>query len=1007
MASKRALSLLTGVNEQITDSDVLVTGRVQTVDGTEADPALRFQSEATGLLLSAAGTLGFSVAGTQYLSLSSTELTLSAGNLKLPDTPGGGASGVLEFNNAPTMHVYGTTSIFVGSNAGNFTAGAATNVVVVGDGALAALTNGNNTIAIGAGALVNATNGALNTIAIGSNAGSGITSSSQTNIVIGHDAMTAAANLQENTIVGNSAYQDGTNGSNVVVGYRAAYNATSSSQNVIAGSEAVETGILTGDRNVILGFSAARNATSAGDSVFIGNESGEGTTTGQRSVAVGGDSLMANNTGDDNIAIGYRAMADDAIVAIGAMSNNVAIGTEALRYIEAATAGNVAIGFNALRLVQGSGATTNNVAIGYQAGSTADGANSCVYIGYQSGLNNATSNRLIIENSNDITTPLIDGDFSGKVLTLNAKVTPADDAARSPLNITERSAAPTSPATHDVYIDDGTNTGTGSPGFRRYTGAGWEDMGSLAASGALPGIEQILFVNKTSDGYTADGTIAKPYKTIGAAVTAATALTPAIGNRIAIFIYPGIYDETVSTADAYVEFIGLDKASTIVNPTTGRALNVGDSNIRFTNLTFETTDTNSVVYFTAGSLSGIEFDNCHFFVNNAAGGAFQVPQSDVSIIFRDCHLQHVDTTDDIYIDNAPAYGGKVEFYTCKIEGQVQSYDKDLYMYGCHLECLASRNLYVLGDASKIIRIVGCTIETLAAHGTPVYIDTACDWSLLGCSLKAAGTGNEVQSGGDYPGTVKNCAMEIGMASSVRLLSPIRNIGGSVDFYEDFQQAIDSIDSGDQGIVVLHENITATEQAVDSGATVTIKGNGYTLTASSTYCFRSTASSTLIVDDLNLSGGGIALSTTSSTMKLKNVNIDQGRISIQAGADGNSKLIMDRVICDNPEATYPALEFDDADAFVYVFDSYLQGASGQPAIRYDTDNDNLSMANTAAFHGDGGANNPISNPTAATTYKSHHCTFGVAPEDNANLSNDIDSGQRYNTIDPDADYSWAL
>jgi len=59
----------------------------------------------------------------------------------------------------------------------------------------------------------------------------------------------------------------------------------------------------------------------------------------------------------------------------------------------------------------------------------------------------------------------------------------ADDATTPPLRITERSSAPSAPGTHDLYLDDGTNTGSGSPGFRRYTGAAWEDVGAVSGGG--------------------------------------------------------------------------------------------------------------------------------------------------------------------------------------------------------------------------------------------------------------------------------------------------------------------------------------------------------------------------------------------------------------------------------------------------------------------------------------------------------------------------------------------
>jgi hypothetical protein len=64
----------------------------------------------------------------------------------------------------------------------------------------------------------------------------------------------------------------------------------------------------------------------------------------------------------------------------------------------------------------------------------------------------------------------------------NGQLLVADSVTDAPLNITERSAAPSGPAAQDVYLDDGTNTASGNPGWRRYTGAVWEDIGGTVGS---------------------------------------------------------------------------------------------------------------------------------------------------------------------------------------------------------------------------------------------------------------------------------------------------------------------------------------------------------------------------------------------------------------------------------------------------------------------------------------------------------------------------------------------
>jgi hypothetical protein len=85
-----------------------------------------------------------------------------------------------------------------------------------------------------------------------------------------------------------------------------------------------------------------------------------------------------------------------------------------------------------------------------------------------------TKSLLVIEDSAGV--DLLTVSAKGKLIVLDSAVT-------APLSITEQSTAPSSPAAEDVYLDDGTNTASGDPGFRRYTGAGWEDVGGGGGTG--------------------------------------------------------------------------------------------------------------------------------------------------------------------------------------------------------------------------------------------------------------------------------------------------------------------------------------------------------------------------------------------------------------------------------------------------------------------------------------------------------------------------------------------
>jgi len=56
------------------------------------------------------------------------------------------------------------------------------------------------------------------------------------------------------------------------------------------------------------------------------------------------------------------------------------------------------------------------------------------------------------------------------------------------------STPPTNPSEEDLYLDDGTNTGSGTLGFRRYDGSSWEDFGLQSGTGGsstLKGLDDV------------------------------------------------------------------------------------------------------------------------------------------------------------------------------------------------------------------------------------------------------------------------------------------------------------------------------------------------------------------------------------------------------------------------------------------------------------------------------------------------------------------------------------
>lgn len=75
-----------------------------------------------------------------------------------------------------------------------------------------------------------------------------------------------------------------------------------------------------------------------------------------------------------------------------------------------------------------------------------------------------------------------------------------DSAVNPPLNVTERSSPPTNPTLDDFYVDDGTNTASGTVGWRHYNGTAWEDVSAGAGGGAsLPVVDTTSIVEGSVD----------------------------------------------------------------------------------------------------------------------------------------------------------------------------------------------------------------------------------------------------------------------------------------------------------------------------------------------------------------------------------------------------------------------------------------------------------------------------------------------------------------------------
>ena len=284
-----------------------------------------------------------------------------------------------------------------------------------------------------------------------------------------------------NVMLGSEALSGSVTSYSVIAGHQAAYDTNPANSTIIgagAAHEGHQIGFGTGpDISVIIGHYAGYRAEILAECVLIGERAGAQRNTIEnadiqssviiglraasdidraRYAAVFGTRAHAQTSGDGNVAIGH-----DALYQAGAGTGydvewSVAVGYSALYGVTVGAGnwswGNVAIGDSA-----GSGATdpVKDVFVGADAGRGSDTVES-VLIGYSAGRNLTRDKTLIIENSNDIVTPLIYGEFDNDLVRIHGTL-----AVTGGLGLHDLAVDPADPADGQMvmWVSDGTGSG--------------------------------------------------------------------------------------------------------------------------------------------------------------------------------------------------------------------------------------------------------------------------------------------------------------------------------------------------------------------------------------------------------------------------------------------------------------------------------------------------------------------------------------------------------------------
>lgn len=227
----------------------------------------------TGLVTAGTITLTGSTSGAFFTGAVST-ITETINYVALPTTTS--SVGQITLNGNRFFHGNGTSNVFLGTNAGNFT-NTSINMVGIGVQAL------QNAVAGGGAGTQNAT-------AIGNNALRGLSASgSNGNVAIGNNSGSQFTGTVQNIFIGDNVCSDAGTGlsTNVAIGLNAMSGSskTSSVNNNIIGANA-GTGITTGTRNLLLGDSAGQDLTTASSSIRLNNVT-KGNTGNQLVIGAG------------------------------------------------------------------------------------------------------------------------------------------------------------------------------------------------------------------------------------------------------------------------------------------------------------------------------------------------------------------------------------------------------------------------------------------------------------------------------------------------------------------------------------------------------------------------------------------------------------------------------------------------------------------------------------------------------------------------------------------------
>jgi hypothetical protein len=528
----------------------------------------------------------------------------------------------------------------------------------------------------------------------------------------------------------------------------------------------------------------------------------------------------------------------------------------------------------------------------------------------------------------------------------------------------------------------------------RFSGGGGSNAGILS----YPDIENIIFVDQGPATGTEDGTQQDPFHTLADALTAAAALTPAIDNQVVIFMYPGLYVEQSLQGLSYVDIVGADRDSVIIEATDEILLTIDTKEwASLYNLSFHCANvTNRDAVYSKDS-TDIRIVNCRFYGAMDYVTSYCLNYDDVTGEVINCDFER--PTETTKAAQFFASSGHVIVQGCRFIGDVRlrTYDglfQGNTVYG--LTWIDSPTLVVNDNYFSYSR------TTMGLNEGDVIItnntfDTPGQWS-----IQAGGVTTPVSA------SIKNNVMfGLGMYPDVFPVDSVRYVGtsGDKDFFDTFNGACATVNQHDTTIKLLTSK-TAVAATAPPSYRIHVDGQRFSLgNAAATWLTLSDSDS---MDFRNVTLlGGLQLGGDGSYLGLLIGTTLNGGVILVAGASAATQLVVSGASILGT-ATYPkAIDINDADPSIVVRRGARVKGSADYALYWNSGvtNNNVELKHSVIWHGSGGANNPFGRDAAQTpAYSSYQCAFNSDPEAGAVWTNNIvGAGLNRDSIDVNTDY----